>query len=99
MNALLAPFCRLLKLTAEQKCDIATRELDELQEEMERKKEEWERQLDCHQAVVEETKQRMDEIKKHQYEFERDVCRGGLDPVRTLTTTCLLYVYGVIKSS
>jgi len=85
-------------LTAEQKCDIATRELDELQEEIERKKEEWERQLDCHQAVVEETKQRMDEIKKHQYEFERDVCRGGLDPVRTFTTTFLLYK-GVMKSS
>lgn len=79
------PFVRLQKLTAEQKCDIATRELDELHEEIERKKEDWEKQLDCHQAVVEEAKQRMDEIKKHHYEFERDVCRGGVDPVSTFT--------------
>ena len=81
---------RLQKLTAEQKCDIATRELDELHEEIERKKDDWEKQLDCHQAVIEEAKQRMDEIKKHQYEFERDVCRGGVDTVSTFTTFCLL---------
>ena len=81
---------RLQKLTAEQKCDIATRELDELHEEIERKKDDWEKQLDCHQAVIEEAKQRMDEIKKHQYEFERDVCRGGVDTVSTFTTLCLL---------
>lgn len=68
-------------MAAEQKCDIATRELDELHEEMERKKDDWEKQLDCHHAVIEEAKQRMDEIKKHQYEFERDVCRGGVDSV------------------
>ena len=37
---------RVLKLTVEQKCDIATRELDELREELQRKKNEFERTLD-----------------------------------------------------
>jgi hypothetical protein len=72
---------RLLKLTAEQKCDIATRELDELNEEVERKREEWERHMDNHWAVIEEAKRREEEIKKHQYEFERDVIRGGVNSV------------------
>ena len=73
--------CRMLKLTAEQKCDIATRELDELHEEVERKREEWERLMASHWAVVEETRKRTDEIKKHHYEFERDVIRGGVNSV------------------
>lgn len=37
---------RHLKLTAEQKCDIATRELEELREEIERMKEESDKILD-----------------------------------------------------
>jgi hypothetical protein len=38
--------CRNLKLTAEQKCDIAQRELEELKEEIEKLKDESERILD-----------------------------------------------------
>ena len=41
---------RILKLTVEQKCDIATRELDELRDELQRKKEEEERALDNHRV-------------------------------------------------
>ena len=41
---------RILKLTVEQKCDIATRELDELREELQRKKAEMERGYDNHKV-------------------------------------------------
>lgn len=41
---------RILKLTVEQKCDIATRELDELREELQRKKAEMERSYDNHKV-------------------------------------------------
>lgn len=37
---------RMLKLTVEQKCDIATRELDEVREELQRKKAGMERTYD-----------------------------------------------------
>ena len=40
----------MLKLTVEQKCDIATRELDELREELQRKKAEMERSHDNHKV-------------------------------------------------
>lgn len=43
---------RILKLTVEQKCDIATRELDELREELQRKKDEMERSHDNHKVLV-----------------------------------------------
>ena len=43
-------FCRVLKLTVEQKCDIATRELDELREELQRKKDDSERAFDNHKV-------------------------------------------------
>ena len=36
----------------EQKCDIATRELDELREELQRKKDEMERSHDNHKVLV-----------------------------------------------
>ena len=43
---------RVLKLTVEQKCDIATSELDELREEVQRKKAEMERSHDTHKVTV-----------------------------------------------
>ena len=41
---------RMLTLTVEQKCDIATRELDELREDRQRKRDESERALDNHRV-------------------------------------------------
>ena len=41
---------RTLRLTVEQKCNIATRELDELREERQRKEEEFERSSDNHRV-------------------------------------------------
>ena len=49
-NGCCAFFLRTLELTVEQKCDIATRELDELREELQRKREESERAFDNHRV-------------------------------------------------
>ena len=41
---------RTLRLTVEQKCNIATRELDELREDRQKKEEEFERASDNHRV-------------------------------------------------
>ena len=74
--------CRSLKITVEQKCDIATRELDELREDQQRKRDEFERARDYHKAVVDEADIRLADIKKSCYEFDRDIIRGAVNPVR-----------------
>merc|ERR1712019_88169 len=71
---------RHLKLTAEQKCDIATRELEELREEIERMKEDAEKKLDNFRAIMEEADLRYVEVKKSQYEFNRDIVNGAVNP-------------------
>jgi len=71
---------RHLKLTAEQKCDIATRELEELRESIERMKECAEKKLDNFRAVMEEADIRYAEVKKAQYEFNRDIVNGAVNP-------------------
>lgn len=43
-------FIRLLKLSLEQKCDVATRELDELRDELTKRGEEKEKVLDHHRV-------------------------------------------------
>ncbi|KAK2187702.1 hypothetical protein NP493_156g01018 [Ridgeia piscesae] len=70
---------RTLKLNAEQKCDIAQREIEELKEEIERLEEESEKVLDHFKAVMEEADTRLTEIKKDYYEFERDIMKGALN--------------------
>ena len=42
----------MLKLTVEQKCDIATRELDEVREELQRKKAGMERAYDNYKVAI-----------------------------------------------
>lgn len=68
-----------LKLTAEQKCDIAQREIEELREDIEKDKEESEKTLDHFKAIMEETEMRLSEMKKESYEFERDIVKGSLN--------------------
>lgn len=70
----------LLKLSVEQKCDIATREVEILREEMARKDKEYEQLLDSYKATSAEAEIRLGEVKKEAYEFERDVTRGGVNP-------------------
>lgn len=68
-----------LKLTAEQKCDISQREIEELREDIEKDKEESEKTLDHFKAIMEETEMRLSEMKKESYEFERDIVKGSLN--------------------
>ncbi|XP_064398587.1 coiled-coil domain-containing protein 113-like [Halichondria panicea] len=70
---------KTLKLTVEQKCDIATRELEELRDEQQRAKEDYERAWDNHKAIVDEAEIRTTEIKKSWYEFDRDIVKGALN--------------------
>ncbi|XP_066927091.1 cilia- and flagella-associated protein 263-like [Clytia hemisphaerica] len=71
---------RNLKLSAEQKCDIATRELEELRESIDKMKEVAEKKLDNFKAIMEEADIRHSEVKKTQYEFKRDVVNGAVNP-------------------
>lgn len=70
---------RNLKLNAEQKCDIAQRELEELKEDIERLKDESERILDNYKAIMEEADIQTAETKKSYYEFNRDIVQGSVN--------------------
>ncbi|KND01403.1 uncharacterized protein SPPG_03213 [Spizellomyces punctatus DAOM BR117] len=67
-------------LTPEQKSEIATRELEELKDEIERQKEEWGKVLDNYKAEMEEIDIRISETKKAMYEFKRDIVQGAVNP-------------------
>ncbi|KAJ3158494.1 hypothetical protein HDU86_002719 [Geranomyces michiganensis] len=66
-------------LTSEQKAEIATRELEELKDEIEKQKEEWGKVLDNHRAEMEEIDIRISETKKAMYEFKRDIVQGAVN--------------------
>ncbi|XP_046843350.1 coiled-coil domain-containing protein 113-like isoform X2 [Xenia sp. Carnegie-2017] len=68
-----------LKLTAEQKCDIAQRELEELKEEMEKLRDSSEKILDNYKAIMEEADLQTAEMKKSCYEFNRDIVQGSVN--------------------
>ncbi|XP_031565323.1 coiled-coil domain-containing protein 113-like [Actinia tenebrosa] len=70
---------RHLKLSAEQKCDIAQRELEELRDEIQKLGDESEKILDNYKAIMEEGEIRTAEIKKTSYEFERDIVKGAIN--------------------
>ncbi len=83
---------RTLKLTVEQKCDIATRELEELRDEQQRAKEDYERAWDNHKAIVDEAEIRTTEIKKSWYEFDRDIVKGALNQVSVVFYIFILVI-------
>ncbi|KAL3898036.1 MAG: hypothetical protein SGCHY_003014 [Lobulomycetales sp.] len=62
-----------LVLTAEQKSEVATRELEELRDEIEKRKDDWGRVLDNLRAEMEEVDIRVTEVKKATFEFKRDI--------------------------
>jgi len=82
-----------LKLTAEQKCDISQREIEELREDIEKDKEESEKTLDHFKAIMEETDMRLSEMKKESYEFERDILKGSVNhrTNKVIAEKCLRY--------
>jgi hypothetical protein len=64
---------KLVVLTSEQKSEIATRELEELRDEIEKRKDEWGKVLDNLKAEMEEVDIRISEVKKATFEFKRDI--------------------------
>ena len=66
-----------LLLTTEQKYDIATQEMEEVRDEIERMKANSEKLLDSLRAQMEECDVRIAEIKKDAYEFKRDIVTGA----------------------
>jgi len=89
-----------LKLTAEQKCDIAQREIEELREDIEKDKEESEKTLDHFKAIMEETDMRLSEMKKESYEFERDILKGSVNhrTSKVIAEKCLRYFDDKLKA-
>lgn len=71
-----------MRLTADQKCDIASKEIDELKEELRRAGEDSEKNLDSYKAISEEADLRLNEFKIELHEFERDVLKAGYNTVK-----------------
>lgn len=69
------------KLTAAQKCDIATRELEKRKREADQHLRESERVCVRYRAMLEEVAATMEELKRFTYEFEREVVRGSIHPI------------------
>jgi hypothetical protein len=70
---------RPVLLSAEQKNEIAVREVEELRDEIQRNVENWAKIVDNYKAEMEEVEIRMVEIKKEMYEFKRDIEIQALD--------------------
>lgn len=68
-----------MRLNAEQRCDIAVKEIEELKDDMRRQAESSEKDLDSFRAIYEEAEVRFNEIRKDMYEFERDVVKGAIN--------------------
>ena len=68
----------VLQLSAEQKCDIATSELEEIYKQIDLMKEDAERKLDAHHAAIEETEISLSELKKSRHEYERLISQGAV---------------------
>ena len=66
-----------MTLTTEQKLEISTAELEEVQKEIDETKKSSERLIDTLRAVLEETDIRIAELKKDAYEFKRDIVVGA----------------------
>lgn len=66
-----------MTLTTEQKLEVATVELEEVQKEIVETKKSSERLIDTLRAVLEETDIRIGELKKDAYEFKRDIVVGA----------------------
>mmetsp|Transcript_65842 Transcript_65842/g.123180 ORF Transcript_65842/g.123180 Transcript_65842/m.123180 type:complete len:378 (+) Transcript_65842:54-1187(+) len=82
------------KLTASQKVEVATAELDLKQREMDDERKAAEKLVDTLKAVLEETETRIAELKKDAYEFKRDIVVGGENPRtgRTVAEKVLKYM-------
>ena len=69
----------MILLSPDQKAEIATRELEELRDEIEKEKDEWARVIDNLKAELEELDIRLNEAKKAVYEFKRDIVGSAVN--------------------
>ncbi|XP_036608466.1 coiled-coil domain-containing protein 113 [Trichosurus vulpecula] len=63
----------LIVLTVDQKCDLALRELEDIKEEMRQLRANSERELQRHEAIIEEAEIRWADIKKAVQDFEKEI--------------------------
>lgn len=82
-----------MRLTADQKCEIASKEIDELKDDTNRAADMAERSLDGYKAVLEEADIRMNEIKIEIHEFDRDINRGAINQLNKKVITEKLFKY------
>ena len=68
----------VLQLSTEQKCDIASNELEEIFTQIELMKEDSEKKLDGQHAAIEETEITLGELKKSRHEYERLITQGAV---------------------
>ncbi|KAI9222887.1 hypothetical protein BC828DRAFT_396411 [Blastocladiella britannica] len=66
-----------LTLTADQKAEIATRELEELRDNLDHRRSEWSRTVDNLRAEMEEMDISLQEVTRASYEFTRDIVNGA----------------------
>ncbi len=82
-----------MRLNADQKCEIASKEIDELKDDTNRAADMAERSLDGYKAVLEEAEIRMNEIKIEIHEFDRDINKGAINPLNKKIITEKLFKY------
>ena len=82
-----------MRLTADQKCEIASKEIDELKDDTNKAAEDAERNLDSYKAILEEADIRINEIKIEIHEFDRDINKGALNPLNKKIITEKLFKY------
>ncbi|CAG5115184.1 unnamed protein product [Candidula unifasciata] len=99
-RSLMASTDRSQRLTAEQKCDIAQKEIEALKTSIIKVDEESEKSLDYYKAIMEEAEINLSELKKEYYEFERDVLKGALHPRtnKIIAEKCLRFFEDKIKA-
>ncbi|CAK6436638.1 unnamed protein product [Pipistrellus nathusii] len=66
---------RLTTLSVDQKCGLVRKELEDTKEEIRRLRANAERDLQHHEAIIEEAEIRMDEVQKAMQEFEKDILK------------------------
>ena len=82
-----------MRLNGDQKCEIASKEIEELKDETNRAAEDAEKNLDSYKAVLEEADIRINEIKIEIHEFDRDIARGAINPLNKKIITERLFKY------
>ncbi|XP_014778145.1 coiled-coil domain-containing protein 113 isoform X1 [Octopus bimaculoides] len=77
---------RTLRLTTNQKCDIAQKTVEKLKTEIKKSTDEAEKVVDTYKATSEQYELELSDLKKERMEFERDIVKGARNPDSKKTT-------------